>query len=75
MLAPGSAPETIVSIPVGPSEVLDRNSRRPSSWRSGDGDPDAGKFTFEEHAEHWRTLQVHRGNTEEQVDVVLEIRT
>ncbi|MFI2365390.1 tyrosine-type recombinase/integrase [Promicromonospora sp. NPDC019610] len=28
-----------------------------------------------EYAEHWRTLQVHRGNTEDQVDVVLEIRT
>ena len=38
-------------------------------------DPDAGKVTFKEYAEHWRTLQVHRGNTEDQVDVVLEIRT
>jgi integrase len=44
-------------------------------WRRRPVDPDAGKFTFKEHAEHWRTLQVHRGNTEDQVDVVLEIRT
>ncbi|WP_369374490.1 tyrosine-type recombinase/integrase [Promicromonospora sp. Populi] len=38
-------------------------------------DPDAGKVTFKEYAEHWRKLQVHRGNTEDQIDVVLEIRT
>jgi hypothetical protein len=38
-------------------------------------DPDAGKVTFKEYAERWRTLQVHRGNTEDQIDVVLEIRT
>jgi len=44
-------------------------------WRRRPVDPDAGKFTFKEYAEHWRTLQVHRGNTEDQVDVVLEIRT
>ncbi|WP_125778114.1 tyrosine-type recombinase/integrase [Antribacter gilvus] len=38
-------------------------------------DRDAGKVTFKEYAENWRALQVHRGATEEQIEVVLEKRT
>ncbi|MBL0886189.1 tyrosine-type recombinase/integrase [Myceligenerans indicum] len=38
-------------------------------------DPQAGKITFKEYAEHWRSLQVHRTGTESQVGVVLDVRT